>query len=198
MLSGSAASVPAQLQRASCSHTPYGARSQLFCIARCGCCCSHVLSRSYTGRDVVPGPAGDICQRRQRIRSSRAAHTPVSSSHSNLGSFRSAASAATSRLPSCSSASSGPAHPPACRPQPGRCQTQLLSPRRSVCAHASLDATVQDVLIGSSVAIAIGMALYYGSKVMPAACEGCEVHKCLGVAPQSVASSGPFCRWLDQ
>jgi hypothetical protein len=199
MLSGSAASAPAQLQRDACTLTHNGARSQLFQVARCGCSCSHVLTGRYIGGAVVSWPARrQTCQRRQRTRSSRAACTTLSSSHSDLGCLRSAGSAATSRTSSCSSVSSGLAHPPACRPQPGRCHTELLSPRRSVCAHASLDATVQDVLMGSSVAIAIGMALYYGSKVMHAAFEGCEVHRCQGVGPQKVASSEPFCRWLHQ
>jgi hypothetical protein len=171
MLSGSAASAPAQLQRGACSHTPNGSRSQLFHIARCECSCSHVLTCRYTGRDVVSGPARQqIHQRRPRIRSGRAAFTTVSSSHGNLSCVQRAGSAAIGRMSSCSSTSSG--HSDACTPcQLGRCQTQSVGTqrRRSVLARASLDATVQDVLMGSSVAIAIGMALYYGSKVLHAA-----------------------------
>lgn len=60
-------------------------------------------------------------------------------------------------------------HQPACgcggrkRAAPGRGQ--------GVIPRAGLDATVQDVLMGGSLAIAIGMALYYGSKV---GCQGLQ------------------------
>lgn len=68
------------------------------------------------------------------------------------------------------SASQGQQHP-ACGC--GRRRPAALGRGQGFIPRAGLDATVQDVLMGGTLAIAIGMALYYGSKGEPEVCEGC-------------------------
>jgi hypothetical protein len=169
MLSGQAALTLEHVQSGPCSCANTDARLQCHYASRCISSCSFLRMRSWAIRDVMLGmPRQQTLQRQQgTMHSSQTACAAILSRHSGLICRPGLCNVPSNSMLSSSSASTGVGHPSdACSRQPHRYQMDWNGPRRSIVARASLDATVQDVLMGSSVAIAIGMALYYGSKVM--------------------------------